>query len=86
MHITYSLVDGGSLDEDGVVNGTIVDPVFIGVVQPTTPSPGALAPTLASTGSSATRIITLGVSLLIAPVVGGGIWATHRHMVRRQIK
>lgn len=28
--VTYSVIDGATNDQDGVVNGTLVDPVFIG--------------------------------------------------------
>lgn len=31
--LNYSLTDGGTLDEDGVANSTIVDPIYIGVVE-----------------------------------------------------
>lgn len=40
--ISYSLTDGGELDEDGTANSTIVDPIYIGVVEDTR---GSLAAT-----------------------------------------
>lgn len=49
--LSYEITDGGSLDEDGVANGTIVDPIYIGEVMgasSTTPAPGSGL--LASTG------------------------------------
>ncbi len=33
LKISYDVTDGGSLDEDGAVNGSITDPVGLGVVQ-----------------------------------------------------
>ncbi|MFZ1258690.1 MAG: choice-of-anchor U domain-containing protein, partial [Candidatus Saccharimonas sp.] len=43
--VDYTLVDGGAYDEDHTVNGTIIDPVYFGVVQSSSGS-------LASTGAS----------------------------------
>ena len=41
---TYQITDGGSLDQDGTVNGTIVDPVGIGNAVVEAPNTG-LGPT-----------------------------------------
>lgn len=30
--LSYSLIDGGSLDQDGEANGTIADPIYIGIL------------------------------------------------------
>ena len=43
--IRYTLIDGGSLDEDGLANGTIVDPIYVGVVAGTATATGSLAST-----------------------------------------
>jgi hypothetical protein len=46
--LSYEITDGGSLDEDGVANGTIVDPIYIGEVMgasSTPPGSGLLAST-----------------------------------------
>ena len=59
--ITYTLTDGGDLDEDGLANGTIVDPIFIGTL------PGA-GDMLASTGINIWLLIGAGS---IALLVGG---------------
>ncbi|GGP79347.1 choice-of-anchor O protein [Shewanella ulleungensis] len=39
--IQVSITDGGDLDEDGMANGTIVDPVTVGVLVPTTTTSGS---------------------------------------------
>jgi len=59
--VSYSLIDGGDLDEDGLANGTIVDPIFIGTL------PGA-GDMLASTGINIWLLIGAGS---IALLVGG---------------
>ena len=63
--INYNLIDGGELDEDGLANGTIVDPLYIGVSAEsadgdTTGSNGALADT-----GQGTFALLAGASLLI---------------------
>lgn len=37
---TYTLTDGGALDQDGLVNGAIVDPVGMGLLQVSSPNTG----------------------------------------------
>ena len=56
--VNYSLMDGSSLDEDGIVNGTIVDPIYIGLVATTASG------TLASTGTNMWTIVWLASALL----------------------
>ena len=46
--VSYDIVDGGDLDEDGLMNGTIVDPIGLGSYVPP-------APTSSSGGSSGSR-------------------------------
>ena len=61
--VSYNLTDGGDLDEDGLANGTIVDPIFIGTL------PGA-GDMLASTGINIWLLIGAGS---IALLVGGAV-------------
>ncbi|NCU37479.1 LPXTG cell wall anchor domain-containing protein [Candidatus Saccharibacteria bacterium] len=71
---SYNLVDGGEFDEDAAANGTIVDPVYIGVVagaSTTTTDPATVGGTLANTGVS-TYLVTALAGLLIASA--GLIW------------
>lgn len=63
--LTYEVTDGGALDMDGEVNGTIIDPAGLGV-DPTTITNGATgtgSSQLASTGMNTTMLIlaSLGV-------------------------
>ena len=70
--ISYTLQDGRDFDEDKLANGTIVDPIYIGVEANTAASPagGNLASTgmnilvaiAAATGLVATALIVLVVS------------------------
>ena len=55
--VSYNLVDGGNLDEDGMANGTLVDPLFIGVVDGADGS-------LANTGFNIYVLVALAVALL----------------------
>lgn len=60
---SYTLTDGGELDEDGVQNGVVVDPVFIGVVD-------AGGSELAETGVSVYLLTAVGaISLLVGFVL-----------------
>jgi len=59
--VAYTLIDGSDYDEDGVANGIIVDPVYIGVAADT----GSVA-TLANTGGNVL------VPLLVAVLLFGG--------------
>ncbi len=62
--LSYTVKDGGPLDEDGSENGTIVDPVGPGVTATEfIPAPGA-AGTLAATGTEARSIIVNALTLV----------------------
>ena len=62
--ISYTLIDGGAFDEDKTVNGTIVDPIYIGLA--TTPA----APShLAVTGMGMWNLLVTGASLLLVGVI-----------------
>jgi len=63
LKLSYSITDGGELDDDGEANGIIVDPV--GLALTVTGATGALA----STGENLLLFI-FGASTLIA----GGVW------------
>ena len=89
--LTYSLVDGGSLDEDGVVNGAIIDPIYIGEVAgagttaptPTTPTttttPAQTDDTLADTGNSIFAASLAAFTLLATAVI---LWHKNRKIYR----
>ena len=53
--IAYSLTDGGELDDDGLVNGVIVDPIYI-----TVPGEDGM---LADTGVDSTATLVAGVAI-----------------------
>lgn len=72
--IAYTLTDGGDYDEDGLANGVIVDPIYVGVVAGAASGGGALA----NTGLSIWSISAIGVSL-----VGLGALVT-RKIIHRQ--
>ena len=61
---SYNLVDGGELDEDGVANGTLVDPIFIGAI-------GDAGGSLANTGSNIYLLFALAATLLTS---AAAIW------------
>lgn len=63
---TYTVVDGGSLDADGIVNGEIVDPVGLAL-------PGGAA--LAATGENTILFGTIAASLMVAAL---GILVAYR--------
>ncbi|WP_372943231.1 choice-of-anchor U domain-containing protein, partial [Shewanella sp.] len=60
--IQVSITDGGELDEDGVANGTIVDPVTVGVLTST-----------ATTSSGSSSGGSLGLLELLLGVFGLGL-------------
>jgi hypothetical protein len=64
--LRYTLVDGGDYDEDGIVNGVIVDPLYIGVVET-----ASAAGTLAETGSDMWTVALAGICVTVA-----GAWLT----------
>lgn len=70
--ITYSLTDGGLNDEDGMANGTIVDPLYVGVLGAASVGVGNLA----NTGQSLT--ILVGLSLAVVAIGGGVLYGTRR--------
>lgn len=57
--IVYTLVDGGDFDEDGTVNGVVVDPIYIGVIGASNSDDE-----LAATGTSALTLAIGGGALL----------------------
>lgn len=61
--ISYSLTDGGELDEDGVADGKIIDPVYIGVVAS---SPVSTGETLAETGQHIHIFALIGLVFSLA--------------------
>lgn len=63
--LSYNLVDGGTLDEDGVANGTIVDPIYIGAVMGASSTTGGV---LASSGSNLWAIATVGMLAVLLSV------------------
>jgi hypothetical protein len=66
--ISYSLADGGALDDDGIVNGTIVDPIYVTV--PTESNQTLLA----STGASLWSVAAAGMTLtLVGAVLAGRV-------------
>lgn len=84
----YQLVDGGSLDEDGVANSSIIDPIYIGEVagtSTTTPTPTTTttpAPTdgtLANTGNSIFAASLAAFALLTTAVI---LWRKNRKIYR----
>ncbi len=62
----YTVVDGGELDADGTANGTIVDPVGIGVLAPGAPNTG-LKP---QNTSIAYLMVVLGASMMLGAYYG----------------
>lgn len=67
--LAYTLVDGGELDEDGVANGTIVDPLAITSSTPLIGAPSA------GTGSRVNAsMVVVGVGLGITTLGTAGMW------------
>ena len=65
--IRYTLTDGGTWDQDGTANSTIVDPIYIGVVNgAATTTPGATGGSLANTGFNVYVLLALAATLLLA--------------------
>ena len=65
--ISYTLQDGQDFDEDGLANGTIVDPLYIGVEANTLVSPAGGS--LASTGMNIVVAIATAAGLVAAAVI-----------------
>ncbi len=71
LQLTYSITDGGALDDDGIVNGEILDPVGLAAavllpVVPATNGGGGVSSgeVLANTGSNVTMYLTTGILLV----------------------
>lgn len=60
LEVTYEITDGGTLDQDGLANGTIVDPVGLGV------QASASSSSLADTGQSANVYISVAALLSVS--------------------
>ena len=69
--ISYTLQDGQDFDEDGLANGTIVDPLYIGVEAntPASPATGVAGGTLASTGMNIVVAIATAAGLVATAVI-----------------
>ena len=65
--ISYTLQDGQDFDEDKLANGTIVDPLYIGVEANTPASPAG--DSLASTGMNIVVAIATAAGLVAAAVI-----------------
>ena len=65
--ISYTLQDGQDFDEDGLANGTIVDPLYIGVEANTAASPAG--GNLASTGMNILVVIAAAAGLVATAVI-----------------
>lgn len=95
LKLSYSINDGGELDEDGVVNGTIVDPVGLAVAEDATASSSATvrAPNTGYAKHSGSNIaiwslfggagIFLSIYLARRPVLSQKHIATSRRNSRR---
>lgn len=64
--LSYSVTDGGPLDDDGVVNGVIVDPAGLGQAAPVS-SPGV--PNTGVRPADATPAVLLGVGALVVILI-----------------
>ena len=69
--ISYTLQDGQDFDEDKLANGTIVDPLYIGVEAntPTSPATDVAGGTLASTGMNIVVAIATAAGLVATAVI-----------------
>ena len=65
--ISYTLQDGQDFDEDELANGTIVDPLYIGVEANTPASPAGGS--LASTGMNIVAAIAAAAGLVATAVI-----------------
>lgn len=75
LNVTYSITDGGPLDEDGVLNGVIVDPVGLAQINSTSvtaPSTGHGSP------ASKDPLIIVSISAG-AFIIGSAMLLTARH-------
>ncbi len=73
--VTYSLVDGGPLDEDADANGIIIDPIYIGMTQ----NDNTRADGLAQTGIDVHKFAMAGIIYTAV-----GMIAVCRYIVKRR--
>lgn len=73
--LAYTLIDGGSLDEDGVANGTIVDPVGLAVQD-------TIIPGVPNTGFG--RVVQASVAIMAIIGIGASAVFVWRVAVRRR--
>ncbi len=72
LQLTYDITDGGLLDDDGLANGTIVDPVGLAVAS------SAAAPGAPNSGSGVTPSLAMvGVALVL---LAATVYALHWHL------
>lgn len=76
--ISYQLEDGGIFDEDSTADGTIVDPIYIGVALGSTTSGG----TLVNTGEAALPSSILAVILGCIAVLTRAGFKQHKYTIR----
>lgn len=62
--VSYIITDGGTGDEDGAANGTIVDPIYV-----VTGSANSSGGVLASTGDSLTTYILLAAGMVVGSAI-----------------
>lgn len=72
--ISYSLTDGGELDQDGIANGQIVDPIYVGMITSALSQLEGTGDTnsiggLASTGMNTTLLMGVGGVMLLGGAV-----------------
>lgn len=81
LKLTYSVTDGGALDDDGVVNGAILDPVGLAVANASSSSSSTTTGTLAQTGDNRQPLLQISIGLLAS-----GFGLTFISWQRRRIK
>ncbi len=72
--LTYDIADGGPLDDDGLANGTIVDPVGLAVAN------GAAAPGAPNSGAGTTLSLPIIASVVVIPAL---VYAVQKRRSRR---
>ncbi len=72
--LTYDIADGGSLDDDGLVNGLIVDPVGLAVAT------GVAAPGAPDSGAGVALSLPILASMIVIPVLA---YAVQKRRSRR---
>lgn len=76
LKVSYTLIDGGELDEDGQVNGEIIDPIGLAVKDGSS-GQQVLAPNT-GVGSQSVNNLVLFMSIAIAAGVGLAVRQMHR--------